>query len=302
MKTRLFLSIIATAMLTACEKEVTMTSVHEPEMTSTVSVITEKENEVEFKCFVETGTTTRTTMSSDPDAFSRYSLAWQSNDAISIYDGTNTAVFKTNDKDVSDATFHKVSGNLKEDASTFIAFYPSTITRSNQVLPAVQHYVEGNVEQFPMYAVSSNHELHFKNLCGIFRISLKAKAGNDLKIAKISLFDDDLGLSGSFTIDENNTAVVTGNEGVTLTCTDAVTLSTYSTIDFNVVVPVGNYSSLKVKITDEAGQETILATTGSVNIKRSGIVSTEKTLDSSSFDSSLEYITITDTDVNMTYL
>lgn len=302
MKTRLFISILATAMFASCEKEISIIS-------NTPDLIVEKvldeidtEEIVEFKCIMENDATTRTSMTSTPDAFNRYSLFWQKSDAISIFDGTNTAVFRTDEGDAANATFYKVSGLLEEGATTYTAFYPSTITKDNQVLPSVQLYEEGNVKSFPMYAVSNDHELHFKNLCGIFKVSLKVEDNNNLKVSKISLYDDYLGMSGHFTINENDAAVVTGTSGVTLYCGEGITLASDHTVEFNVVVPVGNYTSLKVKITDDSGRETTLAATDPVSIERSGIAISEKTLSEASFETSLEYITVTNADVNLTYL
>ena len=167
------------------------------------------------------------------------------------------------------------------------------------ILPANQNYVDGNIENFPMRAVSTNKNLAFKNLCGIIRFCLKSEENGQLKVSSISL-SADKGMSGAFTVGEDNAAVVTGTDGVVLTCAEAEQLYATSTTDFNIIVPQGEYNPLKVKICDADGNEVNLVSEGAILVKRSEITRITLTLAKSTFETSLETIPITDSNVDFT--
>ena len=76
-------------------------------------------------------------------------------------------------------------GKISNTATQYEAFYPSSITTQNMVLPATQNYVVGNIENFPMHAVSTNKNLEFKNLCSIIRFCLKSEVNGQLKVSSI---------------------------------------------------------------------------------------------------------------------
>ena len=95
-------------------------------------------------------------------------------------------------------------------------------------------------------------------------------------------------------------AVVTGTNGVILTCAEAEQLYATSTTDFNIIVPQGEYNLLKVKICDADGNEANLVSEGSISVKRSDITRITLTLAKSTFETSLETIPITDSDVDFT--
>ena len=167
------------------------------------------------------------------------------------------------------------------------------------VLPANQNYIDGNIENFPMRAVSTNKNLAFKNLCGIIRFCLKSEENGQMKVSSISL-SSDKGMSGAFTVGEDDAAVITGTDGVVLTCADAEQLYATSTTDFNIIVPQGEYNPLKVKICDGEGNELNLVSEGVISVKRSEITRITLTLAKSKFETSLESIPVIDSNVDFT--
>ena len=252
-----------------------------------------------FTATTESEPSSRTSMSGYTNSDGCYSLYWSKGDAISISDGVSTAVYLTDDNYSSIAKFVKNEGFISNTASLYTAFYPSTITISNMVLPSKQNYISDNVENFPMRAVSKNKDLAFKNLCGIICFSLKSEESAQVSIASISL-SSDKGMSGAFTVGDDNAAIVSGSDGVALNCSEAKLLYTTSTTDFNIVVPQGEYNPLKVKICDADGKEINLISDGAISVKRSEITRIALTLAKSSFDTSLETIPITESDVDFT--
>ena len=288
MRSKLFFGIAAMLLLASCEESFEMETNLEIGNPSEV-----------FTATTENEPSTRTSLSGYTNGDGCYSLYWSEADAISISDGVSTAVYTTDDSYSSTAEFTKSEGSISNTASQYTAFYPSTITVSNMVLPATQNYVSDNVENFPMRAVSTNKNLAFKNLCGIIRFCLKSEENGQLKVSSISL-SADKGMSGTFIVGEDNAAVVTGTDGVVLTCAEAEQLYATSTTDFNIIVPHGEYNPLKVKICDADGNEVNLVSDGEISVKRSEITRITLTLAKSTFETSLETIPITDSDVDFT--
>ena len=107
-------------------------------------------------------------------------------------------------------------------------------------------------------------------------------------------------MSGSFTVGGDGAAVVAGTDGVVLSCAEPEMLYATSATDFNIVVPQGDYNPLKVKICDADGKEVNLISEGAISVKRSQITRISLTLAKSTFDTTLERIPITDSDVDFT--
>ena len=288
MRSKFFFGIAAMLLLASCEESFEMETNLEIGNSSEV-----------FTATTESEPSTRTSLSGYTNGDGCYSLYWSKGDAISISDGVRTGVYTTGDSYSSTAKFTKTEGFISNTASQYTAFYPSSITVSNMALPATQNYVSDNVENFPMRAVSTNKDLAFKNLCGIIRFSLKSEESGLVSISSISL-SADKGMSGTFTVGDDNAAVVSGSDGVVLNCAEAKTLYTTSTTDFNIIVPQGEYSPLKVKICDADGKEINLVSEGTISVKRSEITRISLTLAKSTFETSLETIPITDSDVDFT--
>lgn len=292
MKTKIFLSILAMSLLASCQPAV-------------YEITTESESESEssdimFKAFTESELATKTALSDNTNSYGYLSLYWKKGDAISLSDGTNSAIFVTDNDGGTSGEFYNAKGSVKSNASLYTAFYPSSISASNMVLPSNQTYVKDNVAGFPMRAISTNQNLGFKNLCGIIRLNLKFKGNGSLKISKIILSANNQGMSGAFVVGDDNAAVVKGTNGVLLSCETPVQLSQSVVTGFNIIVPKGDYNPLKVMITSSDGKELNLISKSAVHVERSGVTNISLSLDSSSFGSSLEVIPITDSNVEFT--
>lgn len=83
---------VASLSLVSCESVIT------EEMTIDLNLSVTESTTPEFEAFVEdgcSGTTTRTALSNSTNSNGNYYLNWEKNDAISITDGTNSAIYKT---------------------------------------------------------------------------------------------------------------------------------------------------------------------------------------------------------------
>lgn len=250
-----------------------------------------------FSATVEVAPITRTTLSGYLNSDGSHSLYWVAGDQISISDGTETALFTTEDDYSTTAEFVCTSGKISNTAGDYVAFYPSFLNSTNMVLPADQNYVDSNVENFPIMAVSTDKNLAFKNLCGIVRFSLKSEVTGQIQVSSISL-SADMGMSGPFTVGADGAAMVKGTDGVVLNCDEPVSLYTTSATDFNLIVPQGDYMPLRVKICDSEGKEVNLVSEGTISVRRSEITCISLTLAKSTFDTSLETIPIRNADVD----
>lgn len=288
MKTKLIYTLAAMLCFASCQKTIIM------DLTIDFS-----ERSDNFTATTETELSTRTAISDDINSSGEHALYWMAGDQISIYDGTNTAIYSTDSNLSTTAEFARSKGLISNSATEYVAFYPSTITVADMTLPALQNYVENNVENFPMRAISTNKTLSFNNLCGIFRFSLKSEEDNMINISSIVL-SADKGMSGTFTVGNDNAAVVLGTDGVVLNCTEPVELNSTTSKQFNIVVPQGEYNPLKVKICSSDGKEINLVSEGTIKVNRSEITNISLTLSKSTFDTSLESIPITDVDVDFT--
>ncbi len=188
-----------------------------------------------------------------------YQVLWQNGDKIKVKDGSgNVSQYETANSASATAEFNFVEGSGTAAAGgPYEAWYPATLfDGTSQALPAVQQYVANNISEAPMYATSADHNLAFKNLCGIIRLKITTDVNRS--VSKIVLSDTNKGLSGAFTIDLNGEAVVSGTDGVTLDCgTSGAAIGTTAT-NFYIAVPAGSYEHLKI---------TVVATDGSVQTR-----------------------------------
>ena len=290
---KLLLFIAATALtmsLVSCEKFIN--GLYEP----MVVEILPSEDESSFSASFETDALTKTSLSENSEN-TYFNLSWSYGDKISITDGNTTSVYKTANSGNTMATFSLYEGSILNSKGKYTAFYPSTLSEKNLVLPSVQNYVYDNVENYPMMAVSESHDLKFKNLCGIISLNLKSETSITFKVSKVILSSPDKGMSGAFTV-VNDVSVVDGTSGVTLKCTNPVSLYSYAENTFNVIVPQGSYNPLYITLVDADGDEVNLVSNAAVKVDRSGMTRLNITLRDSSFGSGLEIIPVTDCDVD----
>lgn len=183
---------------------------------------------------------TKTTLTADDK------INWEAGDEIDI-NGT-TFVATPDASNAAKAVFDKKSGSDPALVSgKYNAYYPASLVVDGvPTLPAVQTYSATSIAGVnPMYAQSADQNLSFKNICGLLEISLK---GNKT-ITSIEVSSDNLGMSGAFTVDADNNAVVTGDAPVVLDCGSGVKLKAGSAAKFYIAIPAGTYENLTIFVT-----------------------------------------------------
>ena len=290
-----FFGLLSTLMFAACEVEV----IHDHYVNLDGTGESEKapESNMVVQANINQHTVGSRTALSEQEEEDKQSLVWVAGDEISLSNGAQTAIYSTEDGGTQSAEFFLKSGYVDENSNRFVAFYPSYLTMDNMKLPAVQNYMKDNVADFPMYAYSTSKTLNFKNLCGIIRLRLKTTTDAGLNLSKIILSSGSGGMSGEFTLNGYNTAVVKDERSdVTLQCGDGVLLNDMSYTDFNIIVPEGEYEPLFITVADVSGAAVTYKSKAPVAVSRSGITRISLVFNTDDFFGSLEDLTIYDSD------
>ena len=130
-----------------------------------------------------------------------FSLNWVAGDQVAVYGTAGCGIYSaTPQSPATTATLDNVSGETGD--GPFRAFYPSTLTTDgvNITLPVTQTYVEGSINEFPMYAESNDNQLAFKNLCGVLKLDLTK---TNINISTISITAN-APITGDFTVDNTS--------------------------------------------------------------------------------------------------
>lgn len=211
------------------------------------------------------------------------SLNWVEGDQIAVYGtagcGIYTAIPQT---PATVAVFDNVSGETGD--GTFEAFYPATLTTDgiNITLPTTQSYVEGSIHEFPMYAMSDNQVLSFKNLCGVLKLHL-AKAGVNISSITVTAGSEINGTwlvnymvyagnDPEISVDYSRGApmlqyVSGGTNSITLDCATAQAIDNGA--DFYIYLPADSYTGLQIEMNTDDGRYCVKTANTTINVVRS---------------------------------
>lgn len=237
------ITLVSLVSLTSCKKE-------------------ENGNGTQFRATMEDCTSTKTELDGT-------ALNWVAGDLIKVYGNTGSGIYTaTPQTPATVAVFDNVSGETGN--APFRAYYPSTLTSNgvNITLPATQAYVEGSINEFPMYAESNDNQLAFKNLCGVLKLHL-TKANTNISSITITAASE---INGTFSVDYNGgdpelEYSANGTNTTTLTCTTAQSIAEGK--DFYIYLPEGNYSGLQIEMTTDDNRYCIKTANTAINVTRS---------------------------------
>lgn len=160
-------------------------------------------------------------------------------------------------------------------SDSYKAFFPSYLYGySTAALPSeiTEEWTDGKFNM-PMYAYSTDTNLEFKNLCGVLKITVKSDQMATVK--SISISSANKAVSGAFTVDANNAAVLTNPDAIanTLTINYSNPIATDAAGKvFYVPVPAQTYRNLVIKVSDGSKSKSITTRSGvDVNIERKKI-------------------------------
>ena len=208
-----------------------------------VSCSKENDGDVQFKATMEdcTDIHAKTSLQSTGD------LYWQDGDVVKIYSNTANGDFAASQ---SGGTNTVLSSNVSLGSGPYKAIYPASIAQSATtiMLPDAQTNTNGSPDGFPMYAESNNRSLSFKNLCGLLKVVLPAKANTTLASVKLTVNQQVTGTSIVSYIDGASTPTSGGNT-ITVQCSQSLANGGVVWI----TLPAGSYTGLDLEFTDTKG-------------------------------------------------
>ena len=224
MKKLYFMAVAAIAALSSC------TSDNELELNQNTG-----KEALTFTATMEDSEATRATY----DNTNQYAL-WEASDQISI----NGKSYTAQEGAGATATFKATTEGEEAEGPTYNAYFPADLyDGTTATLPAIQTYTAGKFNM-PMYATSTTTTLAFKNLCAVLAIKVTNADITTLKSIKVA---SDKKMNGTFTVDENNAAVIgtDGTNAVVLESATALTLTSEGTT-FYIAIPAQTYQYLNI--------------------------------------------------------
>ena len=185
---------------------------------------------------------------------------WEVGDQISI----NGKTYNAQSADLT-TTFKAATVGQEAEGPTYNAYFACTYDGTTATLPAEvsETWADGKFNM-PMYATSTTTNLQFKNLCGVLKITVPSSQIAAVKKIKVSSANK--AVSGAFTVDANNAAVLTNACAVantlTMTYTAAVPTTAGGTV-FYVAVPAQAYQKLSISLSANGTSFTKIMTTKS---------------------------------------
>lgn len=158
---------------------------------------------------------------------------------------------------------------VQQSIENHIAYFPATLYNGVAALPSAvsETWADGKFNM-PMYATSTTTDLAFKNLCGVLKITVKSDQIAAVKNIRVSSANK--AVSGTFTVNDNNAAVLVRPSAVIntlkVTYTDAVPTTAEGKV-FYVAVPAQTYQKLKIELdADGSGFTKSMTTKAGTNI------------------------------------
>ena len=201
-------------------------------------------------------------------------INWESNDQISIFDGTNNKQFTLTDG--AGSTSGKFSGEA-EQSTSYTAVYPYQSTASlsgddvtNVTLPATQNATDNSFDKNAalMMAQSDNTTLNFKNVVGYVKVKpkfacskivLQAANSNEYLAGMCTLSYGDGMPSIAFTSEQSTSITLSGN----------ITANTA----YYIAVPAVTLSAgWSISFTDNTGDVYTRTGSNSITFKRNTII------------------------------
>ena len=227
MKKYIYMAVAAIAALSSCSSD------NDPIMGET------GKQALTFTASME-GSATRATYNSTAKCAS-----WEVGDQISI----NGKTYNAQSAGLT-TTFKAATEGQEAEGETYNAYFACTYDGTTATLPAQvsETWADGKFNM-PMYATSTTTNLHFHNLCGVLKITVKSDQFAAVKSIKVSSANK--AVSGAFAVNANNAAVLTDASTVannlTVTYTTAVTTDVEGKV-FYVAVPAQTYQELKIEL------------------------------------------------------
>lgn len=238
-----FCSTVLCLGLTSCSKDIASSPESEnPEVAGEMTIIANTESN-------------DTRASLEGDDATGYKVVWNTGDEIGLYteDGRRKVYTLTGGAGTTKGEF---TGKPLVDGTHYEAYYGDY-----DIIPALQvYYPQNKIPLALMRAMVTVQSgvptiADFKNLCGILRLDIKGTG----QVSGITIMTDQY-ISGPYTINSNDCAVVGNDKSHNFKKIDLavheslVQLSESKSEPFYIVLPQGDYTGLKIWITERSGE------------------------------------------------
>jgi hypothetical protein len=179
-------------------------------------------------------------------------INWSAEDRLAVYidSGERRYCYMLDSGDNTNSGIFSGYGNGR--GSRYVALYPYSYADGYSggtlrlTLPDTQTYVHDSFGEgfYPMIAVSQDRNLHFKNLCGIIKLSLTGTQSITSIVFKSDASSNKVSGSATLSLDDYSEPQLVmdsdASDEVTLDC-KGVLLNKTTATDFNIVVPTQAY-------------------------------------------------------------
>ena len=238
-----------------------------------------------FSVFTEATPDTKNMMGEAQDG--EYPILWNVGDRLAVAGDPSdeaASIFSTADDNSATATFcfdKTINGNAIPSyrGRMWLAFYPA----DSYSYAGKEHTLRLQSEQtyspdgfgngaMPMFASSTDRNLQFRNVCGIFRLRLST-LDEDAEIISVKVRSS-VPMTGKFLYSPEEDSFVfhssEEDEGIRLDCPEAIRVGTEPT-DFCIVLPPGQYEDFTIHLTSANGRNRTFKASEVVSIGRSRI-------------------------------
>ena len=214
-----------------------------------------------------------------------YSVVWSERDTIVMFGVTDTELYDLGTYTLVEGagtTNGVFEGELNREYANYYAFYPVSMFKTAYLsgkfkikLPYDGIFTERNFVDGanPMIACGDKDSgLQFRNICGI--LELKIKGDGTISGIVISDSSSVRAVAGEFDVDAVTAEIVSCTNGSTSLSAELATpieLSNTEARSIYVILPPGEYKSLRITTFDNAGNSTVRTATNPVTITRSKI-------------------------------
>lgn len=203
-------------------------------------------------------------------AYNEGVFGWSANDKVKVFDNEEHSGLYTVHPGSVNPYYASIVANettVTEESAPYIGIFPASaaINKNTLELPTVQHSSDGQLMNVPMYAVTDNDQMRFKNLCGALRIRLHQ---DGINVRRIVLTTEKI-INGRFdvTLDEDNIPSLTpssqeivgytvnGSYTTALICDESQDIGGEGHI-FYLYLPAGTYEHMTLTLYNDEGKIT----------------------------------------------
>lgn len=218
----------------------------------------------------------------------KYDLLWSAGDQIYLKtNSANTTATLQDGAGTAAGTFSCTSNPFNQ-GDEVEAIYPTSLVDGERLVWPTDQSINTIVPMYCKETLSDtgNQNFAFTSLGCVLQIVYNPHINGWHILKSIKIEDGEKTMSGTFTIDNEGKAVITAQHkaGITLDLgPSGVQLQDEKVGFFNIVVPAGTYSHLKLTFTDYYGEEYVMTSSSALTFRHNAVAKLTLSVDDSFF-------------------